>query len=96
MDDSERGTGRTKAQMLNAPRGAIFVWVNHHLDYPRALARSIGRDDLEFVSPERLEYSCFDGRELSAVILDHAAHLTSRQWNGLHRARERIRSDGQL
>jgi hypothetical protein len=67
-EDGLRGTGRTTRQMLDAPKGALYVWCNKHLDYPRALARHLGRADLVVVSPsyERRGYSS------ALVILDHA------------------------
>ena len=42
----DRGTGRTTEQMEAAPKGAVFVWVNSYLSYPKHLAVSLGRQDL--------------------------------------------------
>lgn len=50
-DETGRQTGRTMRQMKDAPRGAVFVWCNAHLSYPRRLAKAIGRDDLLVVVP---------------------------------------------
>jgi len=65
-----RGTGRTSAQMREAPADATFVWCNGHLDYPRILAKRLGRDDLVIVGPN-------DGRAEDrgtgrAIVRDHA------------------------
>jgi hypothetical protein len=86
-----RRVGNTTRQMEDAPKGAIFVWVNHHLDYPKQLAREIGRVDLKIVSPEWIEDRRWRGVELSGIVLDHAAPLTNRQWEALHEAQTRVR-----
>jgi hypothetical protein len=77
--DDNRGTGRTTRQMEAAPRAAVYIWVNSRLDYPKQLARDIGRDDLIIVSPSWLDSERFRGTALSGVVLDHAALLTYRQ-----------------
>lgn len=41
-----RQSGITTLQMLNAPKDAVYVWVNSKLLYPKHLARHLGRDDL--------------------------------------------------
>ncbi len=74
----DRGTGATTRQMRAAPQGALFVWVNSNLSYPRNLAADIGRADLRIVSPEGLQPSLY-GRRFPAVVIDHAARLNSRQ-----------------
>ena len=43
---SDRQTGRTTQQMLDAPVGAVFVWCNSALTYPKILAHGLQRDDL--------------------------------------------------
>lgn len=71
-----RGTGQTTKQMREAPRDAIYVWVNSYLDYPRSLARFLGREDLKIVSPGWLcPQSIFGGRH--KIVLDHATVLNS-------------------
>jgi hypothetical protein len=92
MTNSERGTGRTKAQMLDAPHKAIFVWCNGQLHYPRVLARHLGRTDLEIVSPEQIEHwQNFMGRELTGVVVDHATHFHGRQFEGIQHILDRVR-----
>ena len=86
-----RQTGETTRQMEAAPQGAIFVWVNSRLDYTKALAKKLGRDDLEVVSPEWLSSDSWRGRTLTGVIVDHAASLTSTQMRGFDGACTRIR-----
>lgn len=86
-----RGTGRTTAQMKGALRGAVFVWVNHKLSYPRDLARKIGRDDLEIVSPDWLDRLGFAGRDLTDIVVDHAAELRGRQYDLWREALTRVR-----
>ena len=88
-----RGVGNTTRQMQAAPQKAVFIWLNHRTHYPRDLAREIGRDDLEIVSPDWLSDRRWAGRELSGIILDHAAALTNEQWDLLHIVRQtRVRS----
>lgn len=87
-----RGTGRTTKQMQDAPKGAIYVWVNQHLDYPRDLARKVGREDLQIVSPMYLDYiDKLAGRTISGILLDHAADLTNRQYDNYRLALTRVR-----
>lgn len=93
MNDSNRGTGRTTDAMKSAPIRAVYVWGNAALDYPRALARTLGRTDLEIVSPSWLTDDRWRGRELSGIILDHHALdvLNKEQWKHLRYARSCVR-----
>lgn len=88
-----RQSGRTTQAMQAAPRDAVFVWCNHHLDYPKDLARKLGRDDLKIVSPSWLTDRRWVGLELSALQLDHAAfeHFTYEQWRMYREATVRVR-----
>ena len=65
--------------MKDAPKGALFVWCNGHLEYPKALARHLGREDLYIISPGQLENPKFRGRELSGIVLDHWTLLNERE-----------------
>lgn len=78
MIDTERGTGRTTQQMLNAPHRAIFVWCVDRTDYARDLARRLGRTDLRIVSPRHLDERMRGLRNM-VVVIDHAARLSDRQ-----------------
>ena len=71
-----RNTGQTSRQILDAPRGAVFVWLNSHTDYPKQLAQHLGRNDIEIISPMILE-SWFGKR--AHFVIDHAARLTIKQ-----------------
>lgn len=66
--------GATTRLMLAAPLGAIYVWCNSHLDYPRRLARHLNREDL-IVEPLNILFNParIAGRSQSYVVLDHAA-----------------------
>ena len=88
----ERRTGETTRQMEDAPKGAVFVWCNGQTDYPRLLARKIGREDLQIQSPTWFE-DRWRGLELTGVVVDHAARLTDRQWDGYQGALTRVRSN---
>lgn len=78
---SDRQSGTTTEQMLKAPDGALYVWGDRHLDYPKALARKLGRTDLMVVSPGWLDGNRWRGIRRQ-VIIDHYARtvLTGRQW----------------
>ena len=54
--------------------GAVYVWVNSMLGYPKALARAVGRGDLRIVGPHMLEVLAH-----RKMVVDHAAVLTNRQ-----------------
>lgn len=75
-----RGSGRTTHAMRAAKKGSVYVWVNHHLDYPKQLARKLGREDLVIVSPEWLRSAQWRGRQFPDIMLDHEARLDSPQW----------------
>ena len=71
--------GHTTCQMLIAPKGAVYVWLQQYMSYPRDLARYLGRDDLTFQGPSWLNHVRNSG---PIVILDHATvpRLTKQQW----------------
>ena len=73
-ESAMRQIGRTSEQMKAAPKGAVYVWVNSILGYPKALARAVGREDLRIVGPHMVEVLVH--REM---VVDHAAVLTNRQ-----------------
>ena len=85
-----RASGRTTKQMEEAPHGAHFLWCNEFIEYPRSLAKKIGRDDLRIVSPSWLETG-WRGIELSGLVVDHTCRLTEQQEIGLSHAVTRIR-----
>lgn len=87
-----RGNGSTTNQMLSAPMGAIFVWCNGHLDYPCRLARELNRGDLEVVSPDWLTDRRWAGRQLTGIVVDHAACFNDRQKVAMELANLRIRT----
>ncbi len=94
MTETERGSGRTTQQMKQAPRGAIFVWVNGWLRYPAELASALDRSDLKIYGPSILEHGAerLRGLELSGIVIDHDAKLTSEQWSGYERVLPMVRS----
>lgn len=83
-----RGTGRTAEQMKMAPKGAIFVWCNSAMDYPRRLARSAGRSDLKIVAPSWLSRERLMGF-YGDVVLDHAASPCRRELDAYNEYRRR-------
>ena len=92
----ERQTGATTQQMQEAPPGAVFVWCNEHLHYPRALAKQLGRADLEIVGPGWLESDRWYGRTLSGLVTDHALAFSARQWQGVNAALLRVRQNAKV
>lgn len=74
MKNEERGTGQTTDQMRSAAKNAVFVWCASNLDYPRRLADSIGRSDLEIITPSQM-HTRLCGRRVAEVVVDHAAEL---------------------
>ena len=76
-----RGTGLTTQQMKAAPQGAVFVWCNDRTWYAVQLARKLGRDDLQ-IKPPRWLVESWQGLELTGVVVDHAARLSDKQWEG--------------
>lgn len=70
-----RQTGVTTRQMMEAPKGAIYVWINSHLDYPRRLADHIGRRDLVIVSAGSVRLETVMSKRV-AMVADHATRWT--------------------
>lgn len=85
----DRRQGRTQSQMMDAPRGAIYVWVNGALGYPIDLARSLDRTDLEIVSPAWITHSRLAGIN-RVVCVDHACCLPSEKNFALHVHNQRL------
>jgi hypothetical protein len=77
--------------MESAPKGAIFIWCNGRKDYPERLARSIGRGDLQIVSPNWLESDRWKGMHLNGIVIDHAAELSGMQRDLYELALTRVR-----
>lgn len=90
-ESDHRGGGRTSRQMMAATYGAIFVWCNEHTQYAKALAKSLGRDDIRIVSPGWLESIIWRGH-IVEIVVDHAAQLTPLQSDHFERAQSRYRA----
>lgn len=83
MDDSQRRHGFTTLQMQKAPTRALYIWpVRNSLDYAKALAHALGRDDLEIVSGHVLERGAerLRGRTFTGIVLDHACDPTEEEY----------------
>lgn len=79
--------GKTTGQMLGAPQGAIYVWLNGAIDYPLRLSRDLGRGDLFVISPSQVEVRL---RGVSwPVVVDHAARLSVEAWAAIRNHRLR-------
>ena len=70
MSNKKRGAGRTTKQMQAAAKNSVFVWHHHSTEYPKELAKKIGRTDLKIVSSGWLWYG-WQGKELSGLVIDH-------------------------
>lgn len=74
-EDAERGTGRTRAQIIKLKPGALFVWCNESLSYPFALAFALDRGDITLAPRSVLTLEGFhrrcQGYRYSEVVLDH-------------------------
>lgn len=92
MIKENRGTGRTTKLLENAPEGAVFIWCNWHLDYPKGLAKKIGRKDIKIVSPDWLTPCNYMGITFTGVILDHATKLSLKQREELLKIQPGIRT----
>ncbi|MBS7792197.1 hypothetical protein KTR66_19515 [Roseococcus sp. SDR] len=95
-----RQHGKTAAQILAAPRGAVFIWpAPFSLSYAQHLARHLGRPDLQILplgvllEPHRLQSLSMSPREL---ILDHACaqHMSDQHWRNLEHLQARRRRHG--
>ena len=87
MLGNNRGSGRTHSQMVNAPKGAVFIWCNNILSGARHIAENANRPDLEIVPESILEYpDRLRGRNLSGIIVDHYLYerLTGDQFRVLN------------
>lgn len=74
--DSNRQTGRTTKQMLEAPQNAVYVWCNDRTEYPHKLALTMGRGDLRVVPKRWLQSHSWRGCQLDGLVVDHDTRLT--------------------
>lgn len=76
--------GLSKQQMIDAPRGAIYIWPNAQAYYPQKLAQHLKRTDLVIVSPSILDGNAIRlSGQRAPVVVDHAAVLTEDQEHAL-------------
>lgn len=86
-----RAVGATNVAMLEAPIGAVFIWADNELAYPRKLASKLSREDLEIVGPEWLANRRWTGRDLNDIVVDPAAELSADELTSLLNAQIRVR-----
>jgi hypothetical protein len=72
-----RGTGRTTAQLRDAPKGAMYVVLDHRFDYVINLAHKLGRSDIIFNRANNIDL--LRGYTQSDIIVDHEVTLTPLQ-----------------
>lgn len=63
----------TTNQMAEAPHGAVYIWHCEDRKYPVALARRLGRGDLQIRPPAHLGLTWNPG---SHVVIDHNVAIT--------------------
>lgn len=89
---TKRQSGRTSKQMIEAPKDAVFIWCNTHLEYPKELAKKLKRTDLRIEDPSFL-HDRWRGLKMTGIVADHALDLTGEQYVSLLEARIRIRNE---
>jgi hypothetical protein len=62
----------TTAQMKMAPPGAVFIWCTTDISYPKSLAWSLGREDLQIWPSPKLDERYIRGRLFQSFVVDHA------------------------
>ena len=77
--------------MVNAPKHAVYIWVNNQTAYPRRLASMLDRKDLKIVGPDWLTLGVWRGMELTGVVLDHATELNTDGRDAYSEVRTRVR-----
>lgn len=83
--------GSTTQQMNEASQGALYIWPNDLLDYPKALARHLGREDLVIVAPYYLDHFESWAKRWPEVIVDHGATLNLKRTEALTKILEWLR-----
>jgi len=69
--------GITTAQIKSAPIGAIYIWVTNDTWYPKALAKHLGREDIQFKSHSWFTLDNVIGKQLPIIIFDHHVKMTT-------------------
>lgn len=96
MQDTNRGTGRTTAQMKALPQKGVFVSCNERcVYYDKNLARKINRPDIQIVPPSWITSERWQGCEYTAIEVDHAYPDCNRNtmffYDYLEHAKTRVR-----
>jgi len=69
--------------MEAAPKNALFIWCNKHTEYPKQLARKLGREDLRIFSPGFLAEGRWRGMTFTGIVTDHAFIPSHEQYGAL-------------
>ena len=80
----KRNVGTTTNQIKSLPKDAVFVWVDNDTSYPKSLAKSLGRDDLEIVGVSFLDSNKFRGRNYTGIDIDHAVEMSPERIDAFH------------
>ncbi len=78
MKTDNQQTGKTSQQMKHAAKGAVYIWPNSFMDYPKDLAKFLGRTDLDITFPS-VFLNKYRGKKISGVVVDHATQLSQEQ-----------------
>lgn len=68
---TERGTGRTSRQMMEAPLGATFFWCNDQAACARDLAFAVNRQDLKIQPASNFRTYRLRGLNPFMLVVDH-------------------------
>lgn len=84
----DRRSGRTTRQMLEAPKGAYYVWPHKATSYAKQLAEHLGRKDLTIVHPAFFGYKGRGKGMRVKIVIDHECVLTVTQMAAIDRSRK--------
>jgi len=76
---------RIASKMRDAPKDAVYIWVNQYTELPRRIANDLGRNDLHIEAPYWLQHGWI-GKKVSGIILDDSLNLTPEVWKCYERA----------
>jgi len=91
-----RGQGRTLLQMLESPKGAVFVWPSpRSLWYPSRMQAAIQRPDLRVIHAGELARPEFARNNAAQVVIDHAVwELNGLIWHQIRSSLDILMSRG--
>lgn len=87
---SDRQTGRTSRQIIEAPECAVFVCAENSVYYAKQLAAALGRPDIRCVITSALtRHGYLNGLD-AFIVVDHAAQMPGVLQVDIRRHNERV------